>query len=220
MSETPHVEIVIVGAGGHARMLIDALQAAGESRAIGLLDANPERRGTRVLGVPIVGDDAALATLAAAGTRWFAVGLGSPVNGNLAPRRALYEAAVAHGLTPLTIVHPTAVVSRYAEIGGGAQLLPLAVVNAAALVGANTIVNSGAVVEHDCVVGDHAHIATGARLTSAVTVGDGAHVGAGAIVRQGIRIGARAVVGAGAVVVADVRDGVVVAGVPARPLVR
>lgn len=199
-------------------MLVDALQAAGEQRQIGLLDADPARRGSLIYGVPVVGDDDVLAELAAAGTRYFAVGIGAPVSGNNGPRKVLFERAWALGLEPLTIVHPSAVVSAHAVLGQGAQILPAAVVNAGARIGVNSIVNSGAIVEHDCVVGDHVHIATGARLTSTVRVADLVHVGAGAVVRQVVSIGERAVIGIGAAVVADVPPEAVVAGVPAKRL--
>lgn len=209
-------EVVLIGGGGHARVLLDALHAAGETRALGVLDADRALHGTRLLGVPVLGDDALLAELAGAGTRWFAVAFGG-VRDN-APRRRAYDAAVALGLEPLTIVHPRATASSFARLGPGVQLLPGAIVNAGAELGCNVIVNSGAIVEHDCRVGDHVHLATGARLAGGVVVGAGAHVGAGAVVRELVIIGEGAVAGAGAVVIRDVRPSAVVAGVPAKEL--
>jgi acetyltransferase EpsM len=105
-----------------------------------------------------------------------------------------------------------------AEVGPECQLLPGSIVNAGANLEKNVIVNSGDIMEPDCVIGDHAHIATGAKLASTVQVGIGAHIAAGATVRQSIRIGEGVIVGAGAIVVKDVGPGVVVAGVPARPI--
>lgn len=207
---------VLLGGGGHAAVLIDALLAGGAAITLGILEGAPARAGESVLGVPILGDDGALAELRAAGTGYFIVAVGSV--GDASVRRRLYERALALGLEPLGVRHPSAIVSRFATIGPGVQILPGAVVNARARIGRNVIVNSGAIVEHDCVVGDHAHIATGARLASTVTVGAGAHVGAGAVVRQGQAIGDGAIVGAGAVVVKDVPAGCIVAGVPAVPL--
>ena len=205
---------VILGGGGHASVLLDALLLAGTATPVAVLDTNPERHGRTVLGVPVIGDDRRLAALAADGVTHFVVGVGG-VRDNQ-PRRRLFERACASGLRPLTVVHPRAVVSAWAEVGGGSALMPGAIVNAGARLGVNVIVNSGAVVEHDCRVGNHVHVATGARLCSTVQVGDGAHVGAGAVVRQLLTIGRAAVVGAGAVVVEDVADEAVVVGVPAR----
>ena len=209
---------VILGGGGHARVVLDSLQGAPEVRVCGILDPNRQLWGTDMLGVRVLGGDELLEQLARDGASCFTIGLGSV--GDSQPRRRLFAFGRQFGLEPLTVVHPRATLSRWATIGAGSHLLPGAIVNAGADVGMNVIVNSGAIVEHDCRVGDHAHIATGARLASTVRVGEGAHVGAGATVRQGIAIGAEAVVGAGAVVVADVPAGQTVVGVPARVLVR
>jgi sugar O-acyltransferase (sialic acid O-acetyltransferase NeuD family) len=211
-------DIVLIGGGGHARVLIDALRASGDSRTIGVIDADPARAGTAVFDVPVLGGDALLPELAAAGTRLFVVGLGGTRDNG--PRARLFESAAALGMQPVTIVHPAATVSTYASVGAGAQILAGAVVNAGARLGRNVIVNTAAVVEHDCTIGDHAHVSTGAKLASTVSVGAGAHVGVGATVRQSISIGDRAVVGAGAVVVKDVPAGAVVAGVPAKEFLK
>ena len=207
---------VIIGGGGHARVLIDCLQAAGMSLALAVLDADPSLWGKTILDVPVLGNDNMLSGLARAGTRHFIVGIGA--TGDNRRRRAAFENALALGLRPLSVRHPSAVVSRSAGIGEGAQLLPACIVNTGARVGTNVIVNSGAVVEHDCAIGDHAHVATGAMLAGTVSVGSGAHIGAGAVIRQGVHIGDDALVGAGAVVVKDVAAGTVVIGVPAETI--
>jgi sugar O-acyltransferase (sialic acid O-acetyltransferase NeuD family) len=207
---------VIVGGGGHARVLIDCLRLSGAARIYGVLDPDRSRWGQNMLDVPIVGGDDLLAGLKAHGVDWFAIGLGG--TGDNRPRRTLFELALSHGLRPLIVQHPTAIVSSHATIGEGCQLLPGCIVNAGAMLGVNVIVNSGAIVEHDCMIGNHVHIATGAQLASTVRVGDGAHIGAGATIRQSITIGEGSIVGAGAVVVKDVSPYVVVAGVPAHPL--
>jgi len=207
---------VLIGGGGHARVIIDALQASGDPRPLGILDAAPELLGTTVFGVPVYGDDTLLPDLVKRGTSHFIVTVGSIGDARL--RSTLFERARALGLEAVTVRHPSAVVSPWATIGPGVQLLPAAVVNAGARIGENVIVNSGAIVEHDCTIGDHVHIATGARLASSVNIGTGAHIGAGAVLRQGITVGSRAVIGAGAVVVKDVPADTVVAGNPARPL--
>jgi UDP-perosamine 4-acetyltransferase len=207
---------VILGGGGHASVLVDCIRESGLAEIEGVLDSDPSTHGRKVLDAPILGGDELLGDLAAGGVTHFVVGVGG-VRDNR-PRRRLFEMCLLVRLVPLIVRHPSAVVSRWATVGPGCQLMPGSIVNAGASLGANVIVNSGAVVEHDCVVGDHVHVASGARLASGVRVGTGVHLGAGATVRQGIVIGERAVVGAGAAVVRDVKADAVVVGVPARPL--
>jgi sugar O-acyltransferase (sialic acid O-acetyltransferase NeuD family) len=207
---------IILGGGGHARVLIDCLQAAGRAQLYGVLDRDGAQWGQTLLGVPTLGGDELLADVVAKGVNCFAVGLGGI--GDNRPRQRLFELGLSFGLEPLTVAHPTATCSRWAKIGLGSQLFPGSIVNAGAELGVNVIVNSGAIVEHDCIIGAHAHVATGARLASTVQVGEGAHIGAGATVRQCIAIGAGAIVGAGAVVVKDVPPYTVAVGVPARLL--
>jgi UDP-perosamine 4-acetyltransferase len=209
---------VVLGGGGHARVVIEILRESRDAVPVAILDRDPALWGTEILGVPVWGGDDRMAEVVKKTIRTFVVGVGGV--GDNEPRRRLWELGVSHGLSGLTVRHPSAVCSPTAEIGAGTVLFPQAVVNAGARLGVNVIVNSAAVVEHDCVVGDHAHIATGARLASTVRVSAGAHVGAGATVRQCVTIGERAVIGAGAVVVKDVPAGAVVAGVPAKPLPR
>lgn len=215
-SDLPHT--VILGGGGHARVLIESLLASGVAVPEAVLDADPSVWGREVFGVPIHGSDQRLPELQRQGVTHFVVGLGGV--GDNRPRQQLFERAMAHGLQPLTVIHPTAIVSRAATIGGGSLVGPGAIVNAGAVLGVNVIVNTGAIVEHDCHVGDHVHIATGAKLSSTMRVGSLAHIGVGASVRQRLTIGEGAVVGAGAVVVKDVDPWTVVVGVPAQVLQR
>jgi sugar O-acyltransferase (sialic acid O-acetyltransferase NeuD family) len=212
------VRVIGLGAGGHAKVVIEILRSYESYELVGLLDPKPELRGKSVLGVPVLGDDGLLPALKGGGVGHFFVGLGGV--GDTRPRRRLFELALRHGMKPVDAIHPQAIISPSAVLGEGVTIMPGAVVNAGARLGANVIVNTGAIVEHDCVIGDHVHIATGARLASTVHVGDGAHIGAGATVLQCVRVGESALVGAGAVVIGDVSPGTTVAGCPAQVLQR
>lgn len=204
---------VIIGGGGHARVVIDALRVSGLGHPEAVVDAAPERRGQRVDGVEVVGGDEELSGLRERGITHFVMGLGGA--GNNQPRRRLFEAALSRGFQPLTLIHPAAIISATAALADGVQVLARAVVNPGATLGTNVIVNTGAIVEHDCVIGAHVHIASGAILAGGVRVEEGAHIGAGSVTRQSCKIGREAIVGAGAAVVDDVPANVVVAGVPA-----
>lgn len=216
MTAAKEYSLVILGAGGHAKVLIEALQAQGNSDSLAALDNNQELWGRKVLGVPVLGGDESLPGLVASGLRRFVIGLGGVKDNQ--PRKALYERALGLGLEPVTVIHPSAVISPSAELGPGCQVLPGAVINADAILGVNVVVNTRAVVEHDCRLGPYVHVASGAVLCSGCSVAEGVHVGAGAVVRQLLSIGEWSVIGAGAVVVKTIEAKSLVGGIPARPL--
>ena len=208
--------VIGIGAGGHAKGVLEILRNDPDVELAGMLDANEQLWGKQFFGLPILGGDVLLKNLVQQGVDHAFIGVGT--TGNTKPRQKLYDLAKNMGFDFVSAIHPSAVISPSAQIGAGVAIMADAVVNSDARLGNNVIINTRSVVEHDCVIGDHAHIATGALLAGGVVVGNGSHVGIGACVRQGIRIGNDAVVGAGAVVVDDVADNVVVAGNPARLL--
>jgi UDP-perosamine 4-acetyltransferase len=212
------IRVIGIGAGGHAKVVIDILHLMGGYEIVWFLDAEKKLWGAKVtgMGITVLGGDSKLPELYEQGIRDAFIGVGTV--GDTQPRIRLYETVRKHGFQIVRAIHPSAVIAKSVEIGRGPTIMAGAVINPDARLGDNVIVNTGAIVEHDCVIGDHAHIATGAVLAGMVTVGQGAHVGAGASVRQGITIGEHAVIGAGAVVVRDVQAGTTVVGVPAEPI--
>ena len=212
------IRLIGLGAGGHARVLLEILASDGRYEIAGLLDPDPALRGKAVAGVSVLGGDELLATLAASGIGHVFMGLGSAANTQ--PRQRLFEQAKSAGLQFVAVIHPGAVLAPSAQTGEGCAVLAGAIVGTGARLADNVIVNTRAVVEHDCRIESHAHIASGAVLAGNVSVGEGAHVGAGSVVRQGLRIGRGAVIGVGAAVVCDVPHDAVYVGVPARLLTR
>lgn len=202
--------LILFGAGGHAKVVLDALLRGGRE-VVGLIDDDPAATGRLVLGLPVLGTRAVLAS------EWPGAAI-IPALGVNAARAALLDWLRDTPHPIASAVHPQAVVGAGVEIGGGSFLAAGAVVNPDTRLGDGVIVNTCASVDHDCRIGRAAHIAPGARLCGGVSVGDETLVGTGAIVIPGISIGARAVIGAGSVVVRDVPDGARVAGNPARAM--
>jgi sugar O-acyltransferase (sialic acid O-acetyltransferase NeuD family) len=196
------VSVVVVGAGGHAKVIVGLCHAAGIAVRC-LVDANPAKHGTAVLGV-VVQPQSALSA-----DDDVVIGVGD----NRA--RARLAASLA-GHRFVSLVHPRAFVDPSSTLAPGAVVFAGAVVQPDVVVGAHAIINTGATVDHDCRIGAFVHIAPGVHLCGGVVVDEGGFCGVASAVIPGKRVGRYATVGAGGVVVADVADGVTVVGVPAR----
>jgi sugar O-acyltransferase (sialic acid O-acetyltransferase NeuD family) len=207
-------DVVIIGGGGHATVVVDALRGARGAIIVGYVALRESLLSS--LDIPWLGNDDVIASLASRGMRYVALGVAGAASNDR--RRQLFEHWTAAGFSFVDVVHPRATVARDVVHGPGLQALAGAVINPGAHLGANVIVNSNATVEHHCEIGDHAHIAPGATLCGNVVVGTGCLVGAGAVTAPGVRLGHRVVVGAGSAVIRDVADGLTVGGAPARPL--
>lgn len=198
--------LIVFGAGGHAAVVIDIVEADGGREIVAVADDGDSLAGTTILGHR-VGPGEAL-------PRGVPVVIAIGDNDTRADVARRLAAAGHHAAEAL--VHPTAVVSPRARLGAGTVVMPGAVVNARASIGPHGIVNTGSVIDHDCEIGDFVHLAPGVHLAGGVSVGARTQIGVGASVIPGVRIGAGALVGAGAVVIRDVADDVVTIGNPAR----
>src|SRR5690606_26414972 len=194
--------MILFGASGHAKVIIDILVLNGIP-VDAIYDAAPP--ADELYGVPVNSKDKHLHF----DSRTQAViAIGSnEIRKNMAESRELNY---------ISALHPLSCVSSFAEIGAGTVVMANATVNPGAVIGKDCIINTGAVVEHDCLLGDYVHISPNASLAGNVTVGEGSHVGIGAAVIQGVTIGKWATIGAGAVVIRDVPDGATVVGNPGR----
>lgn len=204
--------IVIVGGGGHARVLIDILKEQGQN-IIGYTDLNVSPRD--IWGIPHIGNDESV--LGYLPNEIFLVNAIGSVNMNsLKNRERIFNEFASRGYKFPKIISPHAIVSGSADIKDGAQIMAGATVQCCAEIGENTIINTGAIIEHDCKIGDHVHVASGVVVCGGVLVGDGTHVGAGATIIQGISVGKNSLIAAGSVVIKNVPPNSVVMGVPAR----
>lgn len=203
-------KIIVYGAGGHGKVVADILLALKNPNLAGFADDRAELQGSMVLGLPVLGDGHWLQQEARKTNVAVALGVGD----NFA-RQQLAEKCRAWTTELITLVHPTASVSKSARLGPGTVVMAQAAINPDARIGSAVIINTGAVVEHDVVIGDYAHIAPNAAMAGASSLGDFSFLGLNAAVRQGVTIGSQSIVGAGGVVVRNIPDNVIAFGVPA-----
>jgi len=198
------LRLLVVGAGGHAKVVIDAAEEAGFEIAgvIGTATDAPEILGHRV------SKDREGAT-----ADGFIVAIGD----NLLRSRCFAEYQAA-GLAPVSVTHPSSIVGKGVVIGDGTFIAAGVIINAGARIGADTILNTGCTVDHDCVIGEHSHLGPQVALCGAVTLGEGVLLGVGSCAAPRTSVGAWSVIGAGAAVVDDLPAHVVCVGVPARPV--
>jgi sugar O-acyltransferase (sialic acid O-acetyltransferase NeuD family) len=201
--------LLIVGAGGHGKVVAEAATASSNWTEIGFLDGrHPDIAA--VLDWPVIGKDTDA-------DRFLQIYANALVAiGDNRRRLALLAALERAGFQLPVIAHPRSWVSPSAKIGIGTVLIAGAIVNAGAKLGRGCILNTAATVDHDCRIGDGVHVSPGAHIGGEVVVGDRTWIGIGAAIHHSVRIGADVMVGAGAAVVDDVADGVTMLGVPAR----
>jgi sugar O-acyltransferase (sialic acid O-acetyltransferase NeuD family) len=204
-------DIVVVGGGGHANVLISVLRKCGYN-VLGYTD-NLDRG--LVLGAPYLGNDEILLNIIAQNARCnAAIGVGK-VDGS-ATRKVLQEEIAQMGFALPPIVAPSAIVSESTTVGDGTLVLDGVVVNCGAVIDNGCILNTNCTVEHDCNIGENVHVAPGAIVCGGTSVGSNCMIGAGATVIQSVRICDGCLIGAGATVTADITSQGTYVGNPAR----
>ena len=201
--------MLVIGAGGHAKVVIELVRAIGAYEIIGLIDVNLS--GPPILGVPILGTDGDLPRLRREGIAHAFVGIG---NNQRRLQTGYYLRQ--NDFEIINAISPAAIVSASARLGYGIAVMAGAVINAEARVDDFSIINTHSSVDHDCWIGECAHVCPGSTLAGNVRVGRLAFIGAGATVIPGTTIGQNATIGAGASVLRDVPDGASAWGVPAK----
>jgi UDP-perosamine 4-acetyltransferase len=204
------MDVLIVGAGGHGKVVREILLAAGKHRPIGFIDANPSLAGSIIAGLPVFGHINALPKL-----RSRCAGAIIAIGDNRT-RQTYATRLIEHGFELVQAIHPAATVAPSARLGRNVVVAASAVISTEASVGDHAIINTAAVLDHESHIGEAAHVCPGVLLAGRVRIGARAFIGLGAKVIQCLSIGEDAIVGAGAVVIADLPESVTAVGVPAR----
>jgi sugar O-acyltransferase (sialic acid O-acetyltransferase NeuD family) len=205
-------KIVLVGAGGHCKVIIDIIRSMNEYEMIGITDEHTKI--DKILDIPIIGDDRKLREIYESGVENAFICVGVLNNMNL--RNILYDKLKAIGFKFPVLKHKSSIVSDYASIGEGTCIMPGAIINAGSIIGINSIINTGSVIEHDCRIGNNTHISPKVSIAGSVIIGDCTHIGIGSTIIQEIRVGNNVTIGAGAVVISDIIDNALAVGVPAN----
>jgi len=205
-------KIFILGAGGHAKVVLDIALSMQQFEEIKIYD---DYNKAALLSYEISGtlDDLLLDVVKNKGLQIIAIGKNEI-------RKSKFEYLLARNLDFGLLIHPRAIISPFATIHQGSVVMANAVINPATEIGCNVIINTSASIDHNCKIGSHAHIAPNATLCGGVEVGELSWVGAGSTVLEGVKIGKNCMIGAGAVVNKNVSDNSIVVGVPAKAIIK
>lgn len=203
------MEYIVVGTGGHSKVVIDILRASNE-KVVGIVDDLLQEN--YFLGIPILGTiNNIVKILMEIPDAYFIVAIG-----NNERRRMVVEQLNNHTVNFGTAIHPSAIIGSNVIIDKGTVIMPNTVINAGAIIGEHVILNTACTVDHDCHIESYAHLSPGVHLAGNVTVGECVHLGIGSNIIQGIAVGTHSVIGAGSCVIDNVPANVVAVGCPAR----
>lgn len=204
------LSIIVIGAGGHAKVLLDTLLGQ-DRRIIGIVDQDDSKLGMELLGIPVIGNDDLIFSYQAKEIL-LVNGIGSINHTSL--RGNISQRFKSKGYFFVQVIHPSAIIAKDVKLAEGVQVMAGAIIQTGCMIGMNTVVNTKASLDHDCKIGANVHIAPGVTISGGVEIDDGAHVGTGAVIIQGIKIGKNSIIGAGSVVIRDVMPETTVIGVP------
>lgn len=210
-------KLLIIGAGGHAKVVADAVDD-NKYEIVGMLDKDDGRIGDFVNGIPIIGTDHAAELFYGKGITNAVIGIGHMGDSHL--RNAIFARLKNIGFLMVNVIHKTAFVSKDVVMGEGNVILPHVTINSGAQIGNNNIINTGAILEHEVELGNNVHMAPGTIVCGASRIGDHTFIGAGSTIIQGLTIGNNVLVGAGSTVINSVQDNSLLYGTPAKTVKR
>lgn len=201
-----HKNVIIIGAGGHAKVIADIIEKSGDE-IVGFLDDNKELGTTVINNYKIIGDLNNRFTMAVTKKDVeFIIAIGD--------NRKREEISHSPNLKFYTAIHPSAQIGLDVEIQEGTVVMANSCINSSAKIGKHCIINTGSIIEHDNIIEDCVHISPNAALGGTVKIGENTHVGIGSIVKNNITICQNCIIGAGAVVVKDILEEGTYVGVP------
>lgn len=206
-------KLILVGGGGHAKVVIDAVDQA-KYEIVGILDKDNSHLHERINNIEIIGIDSQSEEFLSLGIKYAFVAIGHI--GNPRIRNMLFSQLQDKGFEFINIVHRNAILSDSVRMGKGNLIMAGSILNAESCIGSNNIINTGAILEHEVVVKNGVHIAPGTVLAGGSKINDNVFIGAGSTVIQGVSIGKNSIIGAGSVVIHDIPENVVAVGNPVR----
>lgn len=203
-------KVVVIGAGGHAKVIVDILQQNNEYDIVGMVD---KCQMPGFWGIPVIGTDSDLPQIFAEGIGHAFVAIGSNKI-----RQSVSKIVEKVGFQMINAISKHAIVSPYCKIGKGVAVMSGAVINGDTFLGDGCIVNTSASIDHDCTIESYVHVAPGTNVAGGVRIRSGSFIGVGSRIIDGIIIGCNVTVGAGTVVIHDIEENCTIVGSPARKI--
>ena len=205
-------KIVLIGGGGHCKIVISILKKLNNFVITGIVDNY--KSDSFISGIKIIGTDDDLKDIYKSGIHDALITVGSTKDNT--KRYRLFNMAKEIGYNFPVIISPEAIVDESVKIGEGTVIMPGSIINIDSSIGKNCIINTGSIIEHDCNIGNHCHIATGVHISGEANISGLSFIGIGATIIQGIKIGKNVTIGAGSVVIKNISDNIIAVGNPAK----